>query len=226
MRQFTLFITLAAFVFYAQTGAALAGDWYIQGLLGHSTVKTSGSEIHGTMYSTSFSVDAGDEMETSGLAWGLGAGYDFSPYPVRLELVFMDRPGESNPARDEMVITRMDTVMFNAWLLLPRLDGPAHFYWGGGLGLAGMGYEYNADGVWFGPWILSGKAKGYSISLAFGLGLGILIDINTNFALDLGYRHTFTSFDDIELIKAAGLTAKVDTSAGIGDFILGFQYKF
>lgn len=175
---------LATLVALSLPAVVLADDnrgFYVQGDLGHSTLKTS---------------DEGGKVSSKGFSPRLSAGYDFGDFRVAADYThyktWKDHEQDSSHTLDSKI--KLQSVGVSA-IYDFDLNSPVKPYVGTRVGLNRFSYDDDY------------RRAGYHATETFrktktGLGImtGVGYDINQNIALDAGYRYNhWGNFDGLKV---------------------------
>ena len=175
---------LATLVALSLPAVVLADDnrgFYVQGDLGHSTLKTS---------------DEGGKVSSKGFSPRLSAGYDFGDFRVATDYThyktWKDHEQDSSHTLDSKI--KLQSVGVSA-IYDFDLNSPVKPYVGARVGLNRFSYDDDY------------RRAGYHATETFrktktGLGImtGVGYDINQNIALDAGYRYNhWGNFDGMKV---------------------------
>ena len=176
---------LATLVALSLPAVVLADDnrgFYVQGDLGHSTLKTS---------------DEGGKVSSKGFSPRLSAGYDFGDFRVAADYTHYKtrKDHEQGPSYTLDSKIKLQSVGVSA-IYDFDLNSPVKPYVGARVGLNHVSFDTKEYGS-------SGSIEHYETrKTKTGLGVmtGIGYDINQNIALDAGYRYNhWGNFDGIKV---------------------------
>lgn len=175
---------LATLVALSLPAVVLADDnrgFYVQGDLGHSTLKTS---------------DEGGKVSSKGFSPRLSAGYDFGDFRIAADYTHYKtrKDHEQGPSYTLDSKIKLQSVGVSA-IYDFDLNSPVKPYVGARVGLNRFSYDDDD------------RREGYHATETFrktktGLGVmtGVGYDINQNIALDAGYRYNYWGkFDDVKV---------------------------
>ncbi|WP_304703410.1 opacity family porin [Neisseria viridiae] len=176
---------LATLVALSLPAIALADEhrgFYIQGDVGHSTLKTN---------------DEGGKVSSKGFSPRLSAGYDFGDFRIAADYTHYktrkDHEQDSSHTLDSKI--KLQSVGVSA-IYDFDLNSPVKPYVGARVGLNHVSFDTKEYGS-------SGSIEHYETrKTKTGLGVmtGIGYDINQNIALDAGYRYNYWGkFDDVKV---------------------------
>ena len=174
---------LATLVALSLPAIALADDnrgFYVQGDLGHSTLKTN---------------DEGGKTSSKGFSPRLSAGYDFGDFRVAADYThyktWKDHEQDSSYTLDSKI--KLQSVGVSA-IYDFDLNSPVKPYVGARIGLNHVSFdtkEYNS---------IIEHYETRKTKTGLGVMTGISYDINQNIALDAGYRYNYWGkFDDVKV---------------------------
>ena len=176
---------LATLVALSLPAVALADDnrgFYVQGDLGHSTVKTS---------------DEGGKVSSKGFSPRLSAGYDFGDFRVAADYTHYKSHKESGRISSS---TNYDAkAKFQSFGVSAiydiNLQSPVKPYVGARVGLNRVSFdttEYSSNFI--------ERYETRKTKTGLGVMMGIGYDINQNIALDAGYRYNhWGKFDGVKV---------------------------
>ena len=175
---------LATLVALSLPAIALADDnrgFYVQGDLGHSTLKTN---------------DEGGKTSSKGFSPRLSAGYDFGDFRVAADYThyktWKDHEQDSSHTLDSKI--KLQSVGVSA-IYDFDLNSPIKPYVGARVGLNRFSYDDDYRRADYHATETFRKTK-----TGLGVMTGIGYDINQNIALDAGYRYNYWGkFDDVKV---------------------------
>ena len=175
---------LATLVALSLPAVALADDnrgFYVQGDLGHSTVKTS---------------DEGGKVSSKGFSPRLSAGYDFGDFRVAADYTHYKtwKDYERDPLYTHDAKIKFQSFGVSAIYDLD-LNSPVKPYVGARVGLNRVSFDTTEYSSNFIEHYETRKTK-----TGLGVMTGIGYDINQNIALDAGYRYNhWGKFDGVKV---------------------------
>ena len=175
---------LATLVALSLPAIVLADDnrgFYVQGDVGHSTLKTN---------------DEGGKTSSKGFSPRLSAGYDFGDFRVAADYThyktWKDHEQDSSHTLDSKI--KLQSVGVSA-IYDFDLNSPVKPYVGARVGLNRFSYDDDYRRENYHATETFRKTK-----TGFGVMTGIGYDINQNIALDAGYRYNYWGkFDDVKV---------------------------
>lgn len=175
---------LATLVALSLPAVVLADDnrgFYVQGDVGHSTLKTS---------------DEGGKVSSKGFSPRLSAGYDFGDFRVAADYTHYKTLKDHEQGRNYTLDSKIKLQSVGVSAIYDfNLNSPVKPYVGARVGINRFSYDDDD------------RREGYHTTETFrktktGLGVmtGIGYDINQNIALDAGYRYNYWGkFDDVKV---------------------------
>ena len=176
---------LATLVALSLPAVVLADDnrgFYVQGDVGHSTLKTS---------------DEGGKVSSKGFSPRLSAGYDFGDFRVAADYTHYKTLKDHEQGRNYTLDSKIKLQSVGVSAIYDfNLNSPVKPYVGARVGLNHVSFdtkEYRNTG--FIEHYETRKTK-----TGLGVMTGIGYDINQNIALDAGYRYNYWGkFDDVKV---------------------------